>query len=138
MKIQYFILMLAVCIVSCTKQSNASKYSEDVTHALIMKTFEPEQLDSADYEAIVSQLDGMFSVVYAKALAAVEKGVPKDSIKPYLASDPEYIKILGYAQTLDSALIRYMNTPESSYELRSKYRRVAASATRRANKIGLY
>ncbi len=131
------ILLIAISLTACNRPSNAEKYSEEITQELINKALDGYRLDSADYGRILQQLDGMFSVVYEKAQVAIDNGVDKDSVRLYLASDPEYIMIGNYANVLDSILYPYIRTPAAPYELRAGYNRVLSKASKRAAEVGL-
>lgn len=130
-------LIIAFSLTACSRLSNAEKYSEEISEELINKALDGTRLDSADYNRILLQLDGMFNVVYEKAQNAIDNGVDKDSIRSYLSTDPEYVTIGNYATVLDSILLQYVHTPYAPHELRADYNRVLSRASKRAAKVGL-
>lgn len=137
MKIHGLILILVIGLTSCSKPTKANVYSEAAANELIIKSFEPEKLTLTDYQNMLCQLDGMFSVVYQKAKEAIDNGVEKDHVRSHLLSDSTYMQIAGQAAILDSILLRYLTSPNASHDLRIQYKQVARKASQRATKVGL-
>lgn len=131
------ILLTAISLSACSRPSNAESYSEEISQELINKALDGSRLDSADYNGMLTQLDGMFNVVYSKAQLAIDNGVDKDSIRSYLSTDQEYVTIGSYAIVMDSILLQYIRTPEAPRELRARYNQVLSRATKRASRVGL-
>ena len=137
MRSWWLVLLTAISLSACSRPSNAESYSEEISQELINKALDGSRLDSADYNKMLTQLDGMFTVVYSKAQEAIDNGVEKDSIRSYLSTDQEYITIGGYATVLDSILLQYIRTPMAPRELRTRYNQVLSRATKRAARVGL-
>lgn len=139
MRARYAFVLLLLLLCSCSHQAESSIYSEQTSEALILKAMSDEPLQAADYEQILSQLEGMFGVVCTKAQMAIDNGkATKENIRAYLATDADYVKIQGYAHVLDSVLVRYMKSPECTQEIRQKYSRVLTRASRQGAHVGLY
>lgn len=129
-------ILIIIVLSSCNQSNKTNDYSVDSSDALISKAKE-SQLSQNDYFEILSQLDGMFEIVYTKAEQAKEKGIFIDSIRNYLACDSEYVIISQQAIILDSVLVKYIKSPTAPQDLRNKYVQINLQAAKRAQQVGL-
>lgn len=136
MKLQYYLILFVLFISSCNRSSKVNEYTAEASDVLIIKA-KTNQLSQDDYYKILSQLDGMFEIVYKKAQQANEKGISIDSIRNYLATDAEYNMISQQAVVLDSVLTEYIKIPIAPKNLRNKYYQISSQAAKRAYQVGL-
>lgn len=137
MRHQYLFILLILALTSCSKSREVNEYSYEISESLIFKA-NNGHLTQNDYYDIISQLDGMFEVVYTKAQQANDIGIAKDSLRNHLAKDQEYLIISKQAMVLDSIINNYIKTPISPYEMRAKYYQITSQAAKRAVRVGLF
>lgn len=136
MKLRNILVLLIFGLSSCHQSSKINEYSAKTSEDLIIKA-KSNQLSNDDYFVILSQLDGMFEIVYSKAHEAKKNGICNDSIRKYLASDTEYVIIAQQAVVLDSVLTKYIKSPNAPQNLRNKYFKVSSQAAKRSQRVGL-
>ena len=134
-----FSVLIIIAIVMCAgcARDGSAEFSAEDAERIISRIRADSMLDEKDYRNMLSQLEGMLEIVCVKAESIIDSGYRQDEVRTRLGMDSVYRRISVQGTVMDSAFVKYLNSPYSNPALRKEYRIVLSRYADRAAQAGL-